>query len=324
MAPPEKRAVAPGAQPVRADSVKDKSWVDPRKSPLIGRIFFTTDKADLGPEEMAELDKIHDAYYAKLVRYRDLGKLLDFEYNGYADYRPTSKHQDNYDLSAKRANAVKSYLETRLSGYSCYRGTATGRGIDYHGMGLPPDSEKLKVFRRVDITAPSPEIPQPKRETPGEALSSKWKARLVRAAAGGASVVVLDVFQIEIVDLTNNQAMCFKYVGVGLGLSLKGTPGFNADKSKWTFFNTMLPMNVMDFEGGAVHASGQGQVSVGVSSDNVKLYGPEAHRGDAPASLQWLGFNDWGSRAAGVGVMITAGGISPDPPQQKPYPAPGD
>lgn len=30
---------------------------------------------------------------------------------------------------------------------------------------------------------------------------------------------------------------------------------------------------------------------------------------------------DWGGRGAGVGGLFTGGGISPDPPQQKPYPA---
>jgi hypothetical protein len=90
------------------------------------------------------------------------------------------------------------------------------------------------------------------------------------------------------------------------------------------FFNTMLAMNVMDFEGGAVHASGHAKLSGGVSSDNVKLYGPEAHRGNAPASLEWIGSSKWGSIGAGVGVQITVGGINPDPPTQKPYTAPVD
>lgn len=324
MAPPEKRAVAPGKQTVRVDNVKDRSWIEPRKAPLIGRVFFVTDKAELGSEEMAELDKIPDAYHAKLIRYQDLGKRLSFECNGYADHRSTNKHKDNYDLSAKRAAAVKDYLDARLAGYSSYVATASGRGIDYHGIGLQ-DSDQLKAFRRVDIIAESPDIPQPKREEEKkELLSTKWKARLLKAAAAGASVVAFDVFKMEIVDLTNNIAMRFKYIGVGLGVSVKGTPGFNADKSKWVFFNTTLKMNIMEFEGGAVHVAGQGQVSAGVSSDNVKLYGPEAHRGNAPVSLEWIGFSDLGSLGAGVGIMLTAGGIDYEPRHQKPYPPPGD
>jgi len=331
MGPPYNRAAAPGTQNVRSDNVKGESWVDVRKlPPLRGQIFFVTDepKPDavnvLDDHDMEQLDKIVSEYWGKLVRYADLGRKVDFEYNGYADYRYTKEH--NYDLSERRANAVAKYLEDKLGAFSSYRATVKGRGIDYNGIDRPPDSKALMQYRRVDIVADSPDLPPPpKPEAPGEQLSQTWKARLVRSFSTGYGVWAGDVFQIEIVDLTNNIAMLFKYVGIGLGASVKGTPGGSADKSAWVNFSTIMKTNVMDFEGGAVHASGQAQVSGGLSSDNVKLYGPEAHRpGDAPINLEWSGWNDWGSKGAGIGVMMSFGGISPDPPQQKPYPAPGD
>jgi len=329
MSPPDKRSVGPGAQPMRVDSVKDMSWVDTSKAPLIGRIFFVTARADLYDNDMAELNKIFLAYHAKLVRYSDLGKRLDFEINGYADRRHTKEY--NYQLSENRANAVANYLATQLSAYSAYRATVRGRGIDYNSLSEPANSTALARFRRVDIIAESPDTPQPKQEKPGELLSQDWKARLVKGVSAGAGPVAIDVFQIEIVDLTNNIAMLYKYTGLGVGWSIKGLPGFNADKSNWVKFRTTLKINVMDFQGAAVHASGQAQgqvppggISAGVSSDNVKLYGPERHRGAAPVSLEWIGLSDWNSKAAGVGVMISYGGIEPDPPTQKPYPAPGD
>jgi hypothetical protein len=87
MAPPEKRAVAPGTQPVRVDNIKEKSWVDVRRgSPLIGQIFFATDKPKKGDspgldyEDMALLDTIVTAYHPKLVRYGDLKKQVVFKF----------------------------------------------------------------------------------------------------------------------------------------------------------------------------------------------------------------------------------------------------
>ena len=198
-------------------------------------------------------------------------------------------------------------------------------GIDYSGIGQPPNSAALQQYRRVDIIADPADLPSaPPAAKPSELLSIEWKARLVRSGSGGFGVWVTDVFQIEIVDLTNYVAMLFLYAGVGVGASIKGTPGTSLDKSAWVNFRTTKEINVMDFEGGACHVSGQAQASGGGSFDEVKLYGPEAHRGVAPVPLEWSGFSDWGSKGVGVGAMVTAGGISPHPPTQKPYPAPGD
>jgi outer membrane protein OmpA-like peptidoglycan-associated protein len=322
MATQNQRAAAPGIQIVRIDNVKAASWVEMRRSPpLIGQIFFSTDNATLDFDDMRLLDTIVDAYHPKLIRYGDIGKRVNFEYLGYADYRHTKEH--NYALSQSRADVVSNHLSHRLRAYSAYGSGARGLGIDYRGIDRSANSKELQAYRRVDIIADPVDIPPPpKQEQPGEALSDKWRARLIRSAAAGYGVVALDVFQIEIADCTNNIAMTFKYVGIGLGASIKGTPGFNADKSNWFNFTTTRKINVMDFGGGAIHLSGQAQVSGGGSIDELKLYGPEAHRGAARVSLEWYGLTPWGGKGAGVGAIITGGGISPDPPQQKAYPAP--
>jgi hypothetical protein len=326
MAPPEKRVVAPGVQPVRTDNVKAQSWVNVRRnSRLIGQIFFATDNATLDFKDMALLDTVVLEYEPKVKRYNDLGRRVYFEYDGYADYRATPAH--NYELSQKRADAVANHIgdAARLGQYTIsYAYASRGRGIDYRGIDRPADSTELAEYRRVDIIAEPVDIPQPKPNIPGDLLSSKWKARLVRGGSGGYGPATLDAFDVEFVDTTNNIALTYKYSGVGLGVSPKGMPGFNAEKSSWVTFSTVLKISLMDFEGGAVHLGGQAQVSAGASIDELKLYGPEAHRGTPRFSLEWIGVSKPWDKGAGIGAMLTLGGLSVDPPGQKPYPAPGD
>lgn len=320
------RAAVPGKQVVRVDNVKAKSWVNTNHGnpPLIGQIFFATDSSTLDNADMVELEKIDREYRSKLNLYQQQGKSAYFTYYGYADYRHTMAH--NYDLSQKRADAVASYLgqPERLGGYKSYVVESKGLGVDYKSLGRPPASKELEDFRRVDILAPPPMDPQPKPEVPGELKSTTWKARLKNSIGVGPPGPVpwqFDIFWLEIVDLTNNIAMMFKYKGMGFGKSFKGLPGYSAS-SGWYQFKTSLRINIMDFEGGASHLSGQLQAGIGGSHDSVRLAGPTAHKGEPPVKLVWEGFTRW-DKAAGVGAGITFGGISPDPPGQKPYPAPG-
>jgi outer membrane protein OmpA-like peptidoglycan-associated protein len=125
MAPPEKRAIAPGTQPVRVDNIKAQSWADVHRSPpLVGQVFFVTNGSALDFEDMKVLDTLVDAYHAKLVRATQIGTTVQFAYYGYADYRYTKEH--NYGLSQDRANAVRSHLDQRLAAYSSYGAKAKG------------------------------------------------------------------------------------------------------------------------------------------------------------------------------------------------------
>ena len=211
MAPPDKRAVAPGAQPVRIDNVKAESWVIlDFPPPLIGRIYFPTDSSTLDDDDMRRLETIVNPYQTKLKDDGRRGLNVNFEFYGYTDKRHTKEY--NYALAQRRADAVANYLgqPERLGGFSNYVTESKGRGIDYSIDG--ENSEELKYARRVDIHADHIG-PEPKQtpETPETPVSTTWKARIYDAASIGYGVAAADTFFLEIADLKNNLAMSFHY-----------------------------------------------------------------------------------------------------------------
>jgi hypothetical protein len=308
MAPPDKRAVAPGEQPVRSDNQKAQSWVNVRRnSALIGQIFFATDNATLDNHDMEQLDIIDREYRPKLNA--NANRNVYFTYLGFADYRVARHVGDSM----------------RLGGFANYVADVKGLGIDYNGIGRPATSKDLEDYRRVDILADPADDPQWKPPDKDEKLSTKWKARMYMSAGfspPGSVPFQFDVFSLEIVDLTNNIAMTWKYKGIGLGKGYKHAYGsFSSPSSDWFPFTTNVKVNIMDFEGGAWHLSGQLQAGPGGSYDAVRLEGPAAHRpGCNVVKLEWYGVTKF-DPGMGAGAGVTGGGIDPNPPGQKPYPA---
>jgi hypothetical protein len=280
---------------------------------------------------MEQLDIIDREYRPKLNK--DPKRWVYFTYVGYADYRygdPNKSVQYNRELSQKRSDAVAKHLgdPMRLGGFPNYAAESKGYGIDYHGLGRPATSKDLEDYRRVDILADPVDDPQWKPPPKDEQLSTKWKARMFKSVGFSPPGPVpwqFDVFSIEIVDLTNNIAMTWKYKGMGFGKGPNGVfGGFSLDSSDWFNFTTNVKCNIMDFEGGAWHLSAQLQKGQGGSYDAVRLEGPAAHRpGCTTVKLEWYGVTLHDDPAAGAGVGITGGGIEPNPPGQKPYPARG-
>lgn len=321
MAPPQKKAVAPGTQVIRSDADKERSWADPhfKPPPLVGRVFFKTNDATLDDDDMKQLEKLLLPYRQKL----SLGKPVYFEYLGYADYRYTRDHNDK--LSQRRADAVANFLgqPMRFGDYpDTYRPTVQGRGIDYDGIREPPNSKALSIYRRVDIHAdPLADDPKPTQPAPDDKLSTRWKARIydcISAGPPGAIPVTADVFSLEIVDLTNNLAMNFKYRGGGFGKSFKGLPGTTLTTSDWYMFKTLLKYHITDFEGDAAHYCQQLQAGPGYCMDAVNLWGKSSKRIAPRVKMVWEGFTKL-DKAAGVGVSATGGILLPDPAGQKPY-----
>jgi hypothetical protein len=321
MAPPPNRAAAPGKQEQRLDTVKASSWVDVhfKPPPLIGRIHFPTDSSKLDDDDMAQLEKMLNPYRQKL----SLGKYVYFDYIGYCDFRAGKEY--NLPLSQARADAVANYLgqPLRLGDYpSNYIYTSKGRGIDYNSLKEPANSADLSYYRRVDIHAdPVLDDPPPRPDPPGLAVSNTWKARLyssIGAGPPGPIPLAADILWLEIADLENNQAMSFKYWGIGVGKSFKGLPGISAGSSDWKNFKTMLKYNVMDFEGDAAHWATQLQVGAGYSMDAITLWGKSEKRITPRVRLEWEGWTKF-DKAAGVGISVTAGMTLPDPKGQKPY-----
>ncbi len=327
MADPDNRSAAAGKQVARVDTVKGESWVIVDKTDgCIGKIYFATDSSKLDPHDMELLQKIVDAYPQRLNS--DPQKPISFMYNGYADYRYTTAHNDK--LSQERAQAVADFVgdQARLGAYPNYAPEVRGMGVDYN-VDLdyeqrPTDSASLLWYRRVDILAEGIKDPPPRQEEPEATplLSRNWKARMYNSVSGGAGIVQGDVFWMQIVDLTNKLVMNFRYQGLGYGKSVGKVPkmgklppvsgGMSGSYSDWMSFDTYVKVDIRDFEGWTMHISAQAQLFAGGSADWVILMGPHDRRNAARISLLFTNFTKWDSTGIGVpGAGITGGTLQP-------------
>lgn len=314
----EKRAVSPGAQIIRVDNVQARSWANVSNATShVGQIFFATDDATLDDQDQEELQKIVDAYPAKLNV-----KRVPFTYYGFADYRYTKEH--NYDLAQRRAQAVANFIgdRMRLGGYPNYGADVRGLGIDYRSLDLAPKSSILSVYRRVDVFA-EPIVPDPKPRQPEPGTppprSLQWRARLLGGGGGGFGAAAAEAFRVEIIDLTNKLYMHFWYKGGGVGGGWKKMPkvgGSASSASDFVDFSTSVPIRVQDFEGFARHTGAQLQLSVGGSIDILSPLGP-AHCGADGITLKWSGFTLI-DPSVGIGALTTIGVLTPT--QATPWP----
>src|ERR1700678_2016709 len=88
MAPPQKRAVAPGSQEQRVDNVKDDSWIVVDGQPgLLGQIFFATKDTTVDPDVQAKLDNMAQQYAHDMIL--NPTTKYSFYFFGYADHRDT-------------------------------------------------------------------------------------------------------------------------------------------------------------------------------------------------------------------------------------------
>ena len=318
MGDPQQRAVGPGAQPVRVDKIKARSWVDVhKKSHIIGQMFFETGKADLDSDDQAELQKIVDGYAWKLNV-----KNVPFSYYGLADYRHTKDY--NQDLSEQRAKAVADWVgdAARLGRYRNYGADARGLGIDYRSKHFPAESATLSYFRRVDIFAESADPdPAPKKPDPGQPwlTSTEWRARLLGGGAGGAGVAI-EAFRVEIIDLKNKLYMHFWYKGAGAGVGPQWAPGSFASTSKPVDFNTSVPIRIQDFEGFAHHTGAQLSIgAVAGSIDWLTLLGPYARHSAKLVDLEFKDFSTF-DKSFGIGAITTVGSLEPTEKFRTPHP----
>ncbi len=322
MAPPEKRTVAPGAQPVRIDNVKDKSWVDVhRLENLRSQIFFPTDDATLDKDAMDQLDIIVREYTPDM-RANPSSNYL-FEFYGHADHRHTDKH--NQELSQRRAAAVEQYLWGYLSPFVNYvkPPEVRGLGIDLSDPRTSEDSKSLARYRRVNIVAPPlrgvppppPDPPPPSKPQP--VRSTNWKARMKAAGSGSIGPITADHFYMDFVDLDHNHILEMRYMGFGFGASpAPAGASYSKDPTDWVSFKTNKPVAIEEFEGFAFHTAGQAQVSgaPGGTFDLVTLTLAHSRQKPAPdwVHLKFLGFTILDPNA-GLGASQTGGAVQPTP-----------
>lgn len=317
MAPPQKRAVAPGAQPVRIDNVKERSWINTNGGGLVGQIFFATDNATLDADDQAKLDAMAKEYEHDMIL--NPKRKYHFFYFGYADHRAGDKY--NLDLSKKRADAVELYLRSLLSLSPNYVTSVQGMGIDENDDRKTTDPKKLAVHRRVDIIGPKlrgvppPDPPPPPPKAAAPKLSRNWKARMKKSGSTGLGPFQGDRFFVDIVDSDNNLVQEFVYSGVGLGKS--ATPvglSYSPSPSDWNSFTTDQSLELADFEGFAFHTAIQAQQSImpGFTGDLLILTLAHSKRNPDWVYLTYKSFTVLDPNA-GLGAAQTGGTLEPTP-----------
>jgi|GEM_PF-6546316 len=111
-----------------------------RPNTLIAKIYFSTNNAELGPDDIRVLNSIRDYYSVVLIGFK-----VHFKIVGNADIRGSKQH--NLMLSKRRAKSVRDYLDNHLGnkgGNRNYKSSLIAHGEEFGGIDLDED-------RRVDI-----------------------------------------------------------------------------------------------------------------------------------------------------------------------------
>jgi outer membrane protein OmpA-like peptidoglycan-associated protein len=296
---------------------------------LVAEVYFATDESTIDVQDKAALLKVYNLY-AKLLygsSLRAKPPKVRFKFVGYADERGSEAH--NLDLSRKRATAVEEYFSAFHSSPYFSRGIVA-MGEAEHPQRVTtvgsPVSAQLSRYRRVDIFARPLLNKVPDRPTivnPPDPGSRFWAIRLIDSMSLSAGPAGVSVARLEIVDMTHQMGMTFRFKAMGASLGAKVSASM--DSSGWQYFTTPQSLMFKDFEGHADHIGEGVALGYGYSVDRFVLLGP-MRKGAASVAVKFTGCG----RGVSSGVDIEAlgsvsKGIGPYPasPEYLASPPPG-
>lgn len=328
MGEPGDRAAGPGAQPVRVDNIKEKSWMkSDGADPIQGQIFFATDVATLSPEDEALIDDVGKKVAADMLL--NPQSKYAFVLAGYADHRAGDSY--NKELSQQRSEAVETRLRSHLFHSPNYECDRQAHGIDEKDPRTSADSATLGIYRRVNVLGPRllgkppPPPPPPPPKAPTPIRSKRFKARMKATGSVSYGPYAGERFFMDIVDLTNKRQQEFVYKGLGFGKSRRGFGYSHSPKpSEWVEFSTSIDVELWEFEGFAAHSAVQSKTPIlSFTGDMVTL--TMAHSRRNPDTV-YLKFKNWtvlgggGASLSGsqtIGTLEPADGSAPMPWSEK-------
>lgn len=164
-------------------------------------------------------------------------------------------------------------------------------------------SAQLNHYRRVDVLANPvltkvPNPPKPPMIAPTG--SRYWAIRVVDSAGLSAGLAGAYTARLEIVDMTHQMGMIFRFNGIGAskGLSL----GVSIDSSTWKYVTVPQYLTFDDFVGHADHVGESVACLYGYSVDRFVLHGPLQKGGSV-----CLRYASWG-RALSFGIDVEGHG----------------
>lgn len=319
MAFPNDRPAGPGAQPVRVDNIKEKSWLEADSESCKGQIYFTTDVYNLSAEDEALIDEVAKKYAADMLL--NPTAKYKFVFGGYCDHRNGESY--NKELSERRAEAVENRFRHNLGLSPNYEGEQQAHGIDENDPRTSTDSATLAKYRRTNVIGPGlrgtppPPPPPPPPEKPKPKRAYRFKARMKNIGSGGYAAFVGDYFLVDIVDLENMLTQEFVYMGGGFGKTrAKAGLTYSKKPSEWVEFSTNPDVELWEFEGFASHTAVQAKVPIARFTGDMLIL-TLTHSKRKPEWV-YLKFKTWSILKGGASIngSQTAGTLQPNGPSR--------
>jgi len=249
-----------------------------------------------------------DIFITHLVHNPGAGVQIE----GYASRRGDETY--NQGLSARRANAVKQYIELGVTKLNVQLFTAFGESESAGG-----DNNNDGVWRAATIklfdTLPPPKADPPKNAGP---KFQNFAVRIKTIASVSLPLLKigqLDLVTFELVDIDRKRSATFQYTGASLAMPspFSVSPVSFANTGPWKTFRVMrhdpdkVPVTLFDFAGTAVltqaPGAGAGEKSVGgsvgISFESEKLKSKNV--GFLPSGINVQGGSGFSMPALGSG-----------------------
>ena len=287
---------------------------------LAAQIYFATDQSNLDASDKNVLLQVYN-YYSHLLAgpaLRIERPRVQFRFIGYADYRGGERR--NLNLSSKRAETVAEYFSP-LKNLPNFSQGIVAMGESEQPQTVTPGSgsisAQLNRYRRVDVLAKPvlTKVSNPPTLPANVPTGSRyWAIRLVDSAGFSAGLAGAYTARLEIVDMTHQMAMIFRFnaIGASKGLNI----GASIDSSDWKYVTAHQHLTFDDFVGHADHIGESVAYLYGYSVDRFVLHGPLNKGGSV-----YLKFAAWG-RALSFGIDVEGHGSLSK--ALGPYPAPSD
>lgn len=228
---------------------------------LVGQIFFRTDEARLGPEDLRVLEPFCEYLRAYLHRYeiRTMSRIL-FKLVGNADPRGAAGY--NFTLAKRRAEVVRQAIDPYFARFPYYYSASESRGEHSGSRGDLAGSRRVDILTNVAIPRNESlhfddEIVTGRYTGP---KTNRFRFRTILGASVGLFGAGGSVFTVEIQNVNTGRKRYYTYSGAGGGMGV----GFNRPTS-WEERILPIRMSLEDFEG-----NGQ-TITFGAGKTHTKL-----------------------------------------------------